>query len=410
MAISKQGGAFGYLRKSIGSVSYSAPKLGISQERVQVARTKATEVNNPNTVPQILQRMKIANIARFFSAYENVVNKGLMSHSFEKVKYGNPSRLYFNQQNLMKEDAVFVPKGVDFYVPGEYLVSEGSLQSLPWRTALAADPTNILFTVGIALTAANVAALAEYNVVAGMQITVQAAIYRNGRYFPACARVVVGTGNTWTFTSQEFAAILSDVIVGKEGTFCGAIGDLTIAGITVIVSEGMDETKDKRSTETMLLVNGYESLRSPEALQAAIDSYLNGTNVNSLNSDWYLNQGSGQTFNGRVIASEHIGLLDPTGVTVLGDGFFILGEQLSETQSGQLRYTIFTTDGTDAGTAYSIVRDNIIGESKMDDGTTAITGADLASAMLDAGYPAPIAFGKMTAEVAAQGGFTLGAA
>lgn len=409
MAISKQGGAFGYLRKSIGSVTYSAPKLGISQERAQVARAKATEINNPNTVPQILQRMKLGNITRFFSAYENVINKGLMSHSFEKVKYGQPSRLYFNQMALKKEDAVYVPKGVDFFVPGEYMVSEGSLQSLPWRKELAAAPANVLFTVGTALTAENIAALAEYNVLAGMQITIQGAIYRNGRYFAACARVVVGLGNAWTFTSQEFAATLSQIVVGKEGSYFGAIGDVTVAGATVIISEGMDETKDKRSTETMLLVNGYQSLRSPEALQAAIDSYLNGTTVNSLNSDWYLNQGNGQAFNGRVIATEHIGLLDPTGVTVLGDGFFIVGEQLSETQGGQLRYTIFTTDGTDAGTAYSIVRDNIIGESKMDDGTTAITGAALAAAMLDAGYPAPIAYGKMTAEVAAQGGFTLGA-
>jgi hypothetical protein len=409
MAISKQGGAFGYLHKSIGSVTYSAPKLGISQDRVQVARTKATDVANPNTVPQILQRMKMANVTRFYSAYENVINKGLMSHSFEKVKYGTASRLYFNQQALKKEDAVYVPKGIDFFVPGEYMVSEGSLQSLPWRTPLAAGPTNILFTVGSALTAANVTALAEYNVVEGMQITVQTAVYRNGRYFPACARVIVGAGNTWTFTSSEFQAVLSDVIVGKEGTFPGAIGDVTIAGIAVIISEGMDESKDKRSTETMLLVNGYQSLRSPEALQAAIDSYLTGNTVNGLNSDWYLNQGNGQSYNGRVFATDQLTVLDEDGITVLGDGKFILGEHLSDTQSGQLRYVVFTADGTDATAAFRIKSGNEIEEAKQDDETTALTGAELAGSLIENGYAQPITFVKMTAAIAAQGGFTLGA-
>jgi len=412
MAISKQGGAFGYLRKSIGSVTYSAPKLGISQERAQVARAKATEINNPNTVPQILQRMKLGNITRFFSAYENVINKGLMSHSFEKVKYGQPSRLYFNQQALKKEDAVYVPKGVDFFVPGEYMVSEGSLQSLPWRKELDAAPANILVTVGTALTAQNIAALAEYNVLAGMQITIQGAIYRNGRYFAACARVVVGLGNAWTFTSQEFAATLSQIVVGKEGSYFGAIGDLTVAGATVIISEGMDETKDKRSTETMLLVNGYQSLRSHDALQAAIDSYLTGTSVNALNSDWYLNQGNGQSFNGRVM-DQWVQCLDEAGVEAIRDAYYIIGEQLNETQSGQLAYTVFTEDGTGEGAVYCLVAEGSrqIHKARREDDSADVKGVELAETMTTGdGYPAPINFVKMTAEIAAQGGFTLGAA
>ena len=231
------------------------------------------------------------------------------------------------------------------------------------------------------------------------------------RYFAACARVVVGLGNAWTFTSQEFAATLSQIVVGKEGSYFGAIGDLTVAGATVIISEGMDETKDKRSTETMLLVNGYQSLRSHDALQAAIDSYLTGTSVNALNSDWYLNQGNGQSFNGRVM-DQWVECLDEAGVEAIRDAYFIIGEQLNETQSGQLAYTVFTEDGTGEGAAYCLVAEGSkqIHKARREDDSADVKGVEVATTMTDKdGYPAPINFVKMTAEIAAQGGFTLGA-
>lgn len=410
MATSKTGGAFGYLRKSIAGMVYSAPKVGISQERVQVVRSKAASVTNPNTVAQIMQRMKLGAATRFYSAYEAAVNKGLMSHSWEQIKYGSASRLYFLQNALKKEDAVYVPNGITYFVPGEYLVSEGTIQSLPWRDELAEAPTSALLKVGTPLDAAAVTALSNFNVVEGDQITIMAAIHRNGRYFPACARVIVGAGEEWNYTAAEWTNVLNQVQIANNGIFAGApLGELALAGVAVIISRGIDYNNDQRSTETFLLVNGYNSLRSPEALQAAIDSYANGTTFNSLNSDWYLNQGSGQAFDGRVIATAPLSVSLPEGETAVQQ--FGVGMQQSETQGGQIIYTIFTLDGTEAGQAVMLDEDGRTLIPATDNfGGANVLGSDLAAAMAEGGYGSVIKFHKITSQIAAQGGFTLGAA
>lgn len=416
MAVSKTGGAFGYLHKSLGGLVYSAPKLGIAQEKTQVVRTKADSVNNPNTVSQIMQRMKLGAATRFFSAYEKFVNKGLMSHSFESVKYGSPSRLYFMQKALANESAVYVPKGIDFFVPGEYLVSEGSIQSLPWRNELAAAPqaADTIFTVGTPLTADQVTKLASLNVVAGDQITVMGAVHRNGRYFPCAARVIVGTGNVWNYSAAEWTNVMNQIVVGTTGTFAGAtLGELTLAGLAVIISRGQKETNDARSTEAFLLVNGYQSLKSPDALQMAIYSYESNVTFNSLNSDWYLNQGSGQSFEGRVQLSDILGITNPAGTGDISNQFMI-GVQQSEQSSGLLVYTIFTSDGTEAGQVYEHQGGNVVIPAFYLDGATVtdtpVSGADLAAEMSLGGYGDTFRYVKATPEIAAQGGFTLGAA
>lgn len=410
MAVSKTGGAFGYLHNSLGGLVYSAPKLGIEQEKVQVVRTKADSVSNPNTVAQIMQRMKLGAATRFFSAYENFVNKGLMSHSFEHIKYGNPSRLYFMQKALQQEDAVYVPKGIDFFVPGEYLVSEGTIQSLPWRTELAAAPAagSEYFTVGTPLTAAQVALLGSANVVAGDQITVMAAVARGGRYFPAAARIIVGEGNVWNYSAVEWTNILNQIIVSQTGTFPGAaLGELTVAGLAVIISHGMKEDSDKRSTEQFLLVNGYKSLKSPDALQMAVYSYENNVTFNSLNSDWYLNQGTGQSFDGRVLLTDTLRVENTTGGSALSQYF--IGMQQSEAQAGLIVYTIFTADGTDAGQVFYCFDGRALypAHNELDDDDP-ILGTDLAAAMNEAGYGSTFRYVKATSEIAAQGGFILG--
>ena len=410
MAVSKTGGAFGYLHNSLGGLVYSAPKLGIAQEKTQVVRTKADTVSNPNTVAQIMQRMKLGAATRFYNAYENFVNKGLMSHSFESVKYGNPSRLYFMQQALKEEAAVYIPKGIDFFVPGEYLVSEGTIQSLPWRTELTTAPAadTLIFKVGTTLTAANVTALANYNVVAGDQVTVMGAVYRNGRYFPCAARVVVGVGNEWNYSAAEWTNVIDQVEVYQTGIIAGAtLGQLTLAGVAVIISRGMNENTDARSTEKFLLVNGYKSLKSPDALQMAIYSYEQNVTFNSLNSDWYLNQGTGQSYDGRVQASDLIAGTDSASKGFQGE--FLIGVQQSEQTNGLLVYTLFTDDGTAAGRPYLLSSGNVMIPAFNDDDEP-ITGADVAAVMTEYGYGDTIRYATASSEIAAQGGFTLGAA
>lgn len=388
MARSKIGGAWGFLRGSIGSVTYSTRKTS-SGKREQIARQKAEQVNNPNTVAQILQRMKLGPAQRFYDAFENVVAKGILSHAFEAVPYGSASRQYFLSKAMKEESAVFVPKGVDFFVPGEYLVSEGSIASMPYFNQLTAEEAaqnNLLCNFnGGELTRANIDAYAEMGFEPGTQLTlIGAKAIANGRYEPFATRVLMTAGNT-----PDNAV---NVQLYDDGVI--VVGDETIAAVAFIVSKGSQESNDYRSTQKMRFVNGYESLKSLEAMQAAIDSYAEGYEVNSLNSNWYLNQDNDQAFNGRVEKvnvsrredNHNVFNYAVCGVQVVGD---------------KLTYVVFTDDG-DADGKLAIVpsgREIIFNE--------AWSPASDIIAHSPTFEGVQVTYARITEAIAAQAGFTL---
>lgn len=387
MARSKVGGAFGFLRGSIGSVTYSTKKTSAGK-REQIARQKAQQVSNPNSTAQIMQRMKLGPAQRFFDAFEQVVAKGILSHSFEAIPYGNASRTHFISLAMKEEAAVYVPKGVDFFVPGEYVVSEGSLSPISYfKQAQAEDITEQSHLIcnfnGVALTENNINAFADYGYEMGMQLTlIGAKAIEGGRYAPFATRVVMMAGNA---TDNDV-----DVKLYDDGQV--VIGDDTIAAIAVIVSKGSQESNDYRSTQKMKFVNGYESLKSLDALQAAIESYQEGYTYNALNSNWYLNLDNGQAFNGRVQierCSFEQGEADWVRDCVCG----------LQVNGDQLNVTVFTTDGTEDGLVYVI--------DVTDPSRRRIEPRDGSAAKY---IVAPhVAIAKMTEAIAAQGGFTLGA-
>ena len=136
----------------------------------------------------------------------------------------------------------------------------------------------------------------------------------------------------------------------------------------------------------MRLNPDYASLMSPEAYDAAVDSYITGVAYNSLNSDWYLNQGTTQAFNGQVYAQQ-LTLAAGEGVDEF-TGTFLLGRQV---QGTGMRNVIFTSDGTSAGTAYALIN----GEWTT---AAAYTAARVAAAM---GNVSP-AYRQYSAAIAAQ--------
>lgn len=387
MARSKVGGAFGFLRGSIGSVTYTTKKNSAGK-REQIARQKAQQVSNPNSTAQIMQRMKLGPAQRFYDAFENVVAKGILSHAFEAVPYGSASRQHFLSLAMKEEAAVYVPKGVDFFVPGEYVVAEGSLATISYFNQVtaeeAAQDTLVCDFDGTPLTAANVEAFVNLGYEQGMQLTlIGARAVANGRYEPFATRILMQEGNV-AETNVEFMLYDNGDIV---------VPDETIAAVAIIVSKGSQESNDYRSTQKMKFVNGYESLKSLDALQAAIDSYSEGYEVNSLNSNWYLNQDNGQAFNGRV---------EQLSLTYLEEGLtrYIYSLGGVQVDGNNLHYVIFTDDGTADGHITYIYQNKVFvhetltwNDIKADNPN--LTGATTA---------------KLTPEIAAQGGFTLGAA
>ena len=403
LANSLIGGAFGFLRKSIGSVTYSTSTASRDGRRKQIARQKATQVKNPNTVAQIMQRMKLAPAQRFYDAYEKVVSKGIMSHSWEGVSYGNASRLEFMSRAMKNDAAVYVPKGYNAFAPGEYEVSAGSLPSLPWRNQLADSAgANILISFDAPMTDTQVTKLLALGLQLGDQVTCLWAIEGNGETAPAgtyvaqVARVIVGVGNNWEGDT------LPEGFLAETGTWLDAS---RVAAIAFIVSRGQDSNA-KRSNEKMLLVNSYTSLISADALNAAIASYESGEAVTSLGSDWYLNNTplTGQVVAGTAKTLKVTAAREEGDPLTKEDNFFVI-ERVS---NGQIGYVIATDNGTSSGSAYvSGANSNILGPTYWGQGAELpIDGSEVARGLVDAGLNS-LGYVKMSEALAAQGGFEL---
>lgn len=384
MATSNTGGAFGFLRKSIGGVVYSVSTASIKGIKKQVARQKPTSVRNPKTISQIVQRMKVVPAQLFYQAFEKAagsVENNPLSHSFQGIAYGNKNKLRFMQLAMQGDPKAYVPKGINFPVPGVYQVSEGSLPNLP--SGIAGEAGETVAQVYQPLTAAMVEQLTNLGAAAGDQLTAIALIEGDNGTYAACgARVIVGIGNTWEAFGDPNQD-LEVLILQTDGIIFGG-GNIACAAF--ILSRGTSSATAKRSTAFMSIAPDYLSLMSPEAYDAAVDSYITGVAYNSLNSDWYLNQGSTQAFNGQVYAQQ-LSLAAGQGVDEF-TGTFLLGRQV---QGSGMRNVIFTSDGTSAGTAYALIN----GEWTT---AAAYTAARVAAAMGSVG----VVYRQYSAAIAAQ--------
>lgn len=346
MAKSNIGGIFGFLRGSVGSGTYTTSTASIDGRRKQVVRQKVTNVNNPNTLAQIVQRMKMKPAHLIYDAFQKAagsVENNPLSHSFEGVQYGNKTRLRFIQLAISGDPKAYVPKGVNFPVPGVYQVSEGSLPALPSGYS---DNGIALAVVGEALDANQVTNLADYGVQVGDQITCLALLENNGIYKAGIARVIVATGNQWEILNND--TDMEEIKLLEAGVNADDTASGNVAAVAFILSRGTSSATAKRSTAFMSIMPDYQSLMSPEAYNAAVESYITNTTYNSLNSDWYLNQGSSQAFNGQVFF-QSLNLPAIEGLeaeTIIA----LLGRQ---SDGGSVGYVIFTSDGTSAGTVYA---------------------------------------------------------
>lgn len=335
MATSLTGGAFGFLRKSIGSITYRTSTSALDGKKRQVASLKPTSVKNPNTVAQIMQRMKMAPAAKFFDALS-----GILDHSWEGVAYGAKSRLEFMRRAMKNDPAVYVPYGYKSVAPGEYEISAGSLPSLPWRNVISEvpdDPVILLpdFDGVDSMTSEMVNLLENLGIVVGDQITVVGIVETNGVYNVKLGRLIVGVDAAF-----EMNETLRGVQVLNNGI---RVTSNNVAAFAVIVSRGSESSTAKRSNEKMLLLGEYRNLLSLEAMNAAIASYQTKTAYNSLNSDWYLNQGTNQAFNGRIVSGNIA--VTPTG----GQSTVVVAAIAQQVVNGQIQQKLFTVDGTEEG-------------------------------------------------------------
>lgn len=319
MATSKTGGAFGFLRKSVGSVTYSTIKDG-KGKRVQVVRSKPTEVANPNTVAQIMQRMKVKPASRFYAAYAEV-----LSNAFEGIQYGDASRREF-MKLAMQLDGPFVPKSANRFIPAVYPVSRGSFTGVDLVYDKAKQMSAAFY--GKKGFFANFSSYAEgdmdsrtlsywANEKFGRDVQVTFLVVTqasDGSFVPHYGRLLTAD-YTATANGGSFLLNLDGFTVFHYGgvlyLYAGTIENDTPAeqGIAAfeavkaaacIISVKEGETW-VRSNADMVINDALQiNLYGSEARQTAIESYQDAANVNALNSSWYLNLANGQQFPGQL--------------------------------------------------------------------------------------------------------------
>ena len=226
--------------------------------------------------------MKVGPAQLFYAAFEKAagsVENNPLSHSWQGVPYGPKSRTKFLQLAMAGDPKAYVPKGIYFPVPGVYQVSQGSLPSLPSGNYPGGGET--IFSVGAPLTANNIEQLQNLGIEVSDQITILALIHKeNGSYEAAFSRVIVGIGNEWTPTN-DLEGLMEDIVLYTNGI---NFGGSTIACAAFIVSRGTSSSTAKRSTAFMTVSSTYANLMSPEAYDAAVNSYIEGESLDSIKS------------------------------------------------------------------------------------------------------------------------------
>lgn len=188
----KQTGALrfiGRLGNAVGYVARDGKGDGYAATRIL-----APTVTNPQTLAQMSQRMKLTPVQNFYRGLA-----GLLDHSWQGVKYGNPSRLHFYSQAMKKlnESGVpYVPKGDRQFVPWEFPVSTGSIPAKFTASSFGSTGT-ALFDIACA---ANVNTLGEMSqsiidnnlgLQNGDQLTFIFIYEVDGAYLPIYRRIVL---------------------------------------------------------------------------------------------------------------------------------------------------------------------------------------------------------------------------
>lgn len=92
-------------------------------QKYNTIRQRILSIKNPATVGQCTQRMKLLPAQNFYRALA-----GILDHAFQGRATGAPCQSKFMQQALlMAEGFPYLTKGDTTPVPGEYMISQGSL-------------------------------------------------------------------------------------------------------------------------------------------------------------------------------------------------------------------------------------------------------------------------------------------
>ena len=301
----RRGGVTGFARGRAGNYVFavmpgSATTSGL---REQIVRQAPEGVSNPKTTSQSMQRMKLGPAQRFYNVF-----KELLSNAFQSVNYGNPSRRHFISEAL-KAEGPYIQKGVDRFIPAEYLFSDGSLPAVPYADRASMFNDGILVTglTGVPSTEAHVSPddlATALGVSVDTMISVVVVTNNNGifepHYLGFSERVAIAD-----LPAASIRSIGTDDAVGFELDELG-LPTTNLVAAAFVLSKQDTSGKWLRSRQFMQVNDDlYNQIYSEAAFNAAVLSYSENGSANALPSSWYYNLGlANQPFNGRIIVGQ----------------------------------------------------------------------------------------------------------
>ena len=262
----------------------------------QVTKDRVSEVRNPKTSGQAVQRMKLAPAQKFYEAFADILN-----HSWQGVEFGNKSRQKFMAEALKQNGGPYVVKGYPSLVPGTYPVASGSLTKVNITEFRASGRCKTSLTVGTE----SVSTYADY---------VNAVIANNAGFEigdKLSLIFVLFNSNTNSYSAMKKQLILKETLAADESDDRAELLPLlevssdyflqinisdepfdTVVGfacaMAIIHSRG-EGSSAKRSDTRMTLDDGqYAKFYSDAAYTLALASYQSESGV-PVSDDWYLN-------------------------------------------------------------------------------------------------------------------------
>lgn len=250
-----------------------------SNAQKQGVRERVYEVSNPKTLSQAMQRMKVRAAQNFYNTLAPILNRAMQG-----VKYGGMTRNEFMRYALSMSSSPAVAKGSSVAIPGNYLLSKGSLPVFARKEivdfAFAAPWNNVPEIVSEDnLSQADVDAMTASGAIReGDQITIVACDQEFHFYVSS---FIVSVGSSIPKIGSENIFLKDDIILITQAS------DLFVAGAVILSRK--NGNKYERSTAYMAIEENTEAIKqaySTQAINAALATYQKSVSVNSESTDW----------------------------------------------------------------------------------------------------------------------------
>lgn len=257
-----------------------------SNAQKQGVRERVYEVSNPKTRSQAMQRMKVRAAQNFYNTLAPILNRAMQG-----VKYGGMTRNEFMKYALSMSSSPAVAKGSSVVIPGNYLLSKGSLPDFafvkfnatgsvnflaPWVTS---EPVEVMSNSP--LTSEIVELITSNGAIkVGDQLTF---IVFDQFFTPYYTSILIEEGQVVPAINE-----FNIIILGGMENFVYIEGSNPITAIAVILSR-KNGTKYERSTAYLhinTLTTEVQNAYSTQAINAALATYQKSVSVNGESTDW----------------------------------------------------------------------------------------------------------------------------